>query len=198
MHHLAYILNELVYNRFMNLERIAKEVFSYIKVIFFTWLAVFTFVNFLFRPVVVEGLSMYPTLHNEDVGISNIVGLKLSGVERFDIVVIERYSNADLIVKRVIGLPNEKIEYIDDKLYINGKYIEEKFLINEYVDEYKANGNNFTGDFEVQLGEDEYYCLGDNRPRSSDSRVIGPVNLSQIISKSVYILYPFSNFLNGN
>jgi len=182
----------------MNLERIAKEVFSYIKVIFFTWLAVFTFVNFLFRPVVVEGLSMYPTLHNEDVGISNIVGLKLSGVERFDIVVIERYSNADLIVKRVIGLPNEKIEYIDDKLYINGKYIEEKFLINEYVDEYKANGNNFTGDFEVQLGEDEYYCLGDNRPRSSDSRVIGPVNLSQIISKSVYILYPFSNFLNGN
>jgi len=182
----------------MNGRKATREIFSYIRVIFFTWLAVFTFVNFLFRPVVVEGTSMYPTLHNDDIGLSNIVGFRLNGVERFDIVVIERNSNADLIVKRVIGLPYEKVEYIDDKLYIDGVYIEEEFLNTSYVKDYKASGKNFTGDFEIQLGEDEYYCLGDNRPRSSDSRVIGPVSISQILSKSVYILYPFANFLNGN
>ena len=181
----------------MNMKKIVKELLSYLKIIFFTWLSVFVFVNFLFRPVIVEGRSMYPTLHDSDMGFSNIIGLKLGGLKRFDIVVIRQSNNSDLIVKRIIGLPNETVEYKGDKLYINGVYIEEKFLATDYFAEYTADGKLFTADFKIVLKDDEYYCLGDNRPRSSDSRVIGPISSNQIISKSVIILYPFSNFLKG-
>ena len=182
----------------MRKNAIIKEIFSYIKIIFFTWLSVYITVHFLFRPVIVEGRSMFPTLHNNDVGVSNIIGFKLNGVKRFDIVVLDIAENSDLIVKRVIGLPGEEVEYRNDKLYINGEYLPENFLTTEYLSEYLVENPLFTPDFLVILAADEYYCLGDNRPRSMDSRFFGPIKYEQIVSKSVFILYPFTNFLKGN
>ncbi len=187
----------MYYNNFMDMKKIFKELFSYVKIIVITWVSIYIFTNFLFRPVIVEGRSMYPTLHDKDMGFSNIIGVKLDGIKRFDIVVIKPNASSDLIVKRVIGLPGETVEYRNDKLYIDGEYLAEFFLDNEYFFEYTADGKLFTIDFKYSLKEGEYYCLGDNRPRSSDSRVIGPIKISQIVSKSVIILYPFSDFLKG-
>ena len=145
---------------------------------------VYLLVNFIVMPCVVDGSSMYDTLKNNDFGYSFIISRKIS-INRFDIVVIRlgEEDSSRLLVKRVIGMPNETIEYKDNKLYINGEYMEENFL-----------NDVFTADFKETLGEDEYFCLGDNRPVSRDSRFYGAFSDSQIVATHLLVLYPFADF----
>lgn len=126
---------------------------------------------------------MYPTLHDGDRGFSFIITRNIN-IERFDICVVDGDDIDYLLVKRVIGLPGETIEYIDNKLYVNGEYIEEDFLSQEVN----------TYDFSITLGENEYYCLGDNRENSNDSRHYGAFKKEEIKSTKFFIYYPFSDF----
>ena len=135
--------------------------------------------NFIFTNVMVHGVSMYDTLHDKDIMVLNIIGPKLNGYKRFDIVVIKTKDTK--IIKRVIGLPGETVEYKDNKLYINGKKVKDN------------HGTYKTGDIEeIKLGKDEYYVLGDNRTDSADSRVIGPVKKSKIMGKASLTIFPFN------
>ena len=145
---------------------------------------VFILVNFVVRPVRIVGSSMYPTYTDGSIGISNVFAATIGDIDRFDVVILKIPETNRLLIKRVVGLPGETISYSHDKLYVNGKVVEEPFLQEQYTQAY----SQFTSDImEVKLGDDEYYCLGDNRPNSSDSRVYGPFKKSQIISKSAYI-----------
>jgi signal peptidase I len=84
------------------------------------------------------------------------------------------------------------VSCVDGDLYINGEIIEEPYLDTEYA---KNNAQPFTKDFgPVTLGEDEYFCMGDNRPHSTDSRYYGPFKRDKIISKGIMILYPLNQF----
>ncbi len=132
--------------------------------------------KFVIYPVEVEGSSMYPTLTNGDRGFAFIC-TKLIGINRFDVVVIKSDKSDNKLVKRVIGLPGEFVEYIDNELYINGKLTEEDFLEDGVV----------TNDFSYSLGEDEYLCLGDNREVSRDSRYYGAFNSDEIVTTHIYI-----------
>ncbi len=90
-------------------------------------------INFVFIPCVVNGSSMNPTYNEGEYGYSFIITKKL-GINRFDTAVIRASaSNEKLLVKRVIGMPNDTLEYKDNKLYINGVYYEEGE--DEYYDE---------------------------------------------------------------
>lgn len=144
--------------------------------------AVITFVllHFVLIPVEVDGSSMYPTLVDGDRGYSFIISKNL-GIKRFDICVVD-VDDEKLLVKRIIGLPGEHIEVKENILYINGEAVEQDFLEEEV----------FTSDFSYDLGEEEYFCLGDNRERSRDSRYYGPFSKSQIRSTKIFVVYPFS------
>lgn len=167
-----------------------NEVFSFIKDLIICMISVFLITNFIVRPVQVKGNSMYPTLHDESIGFSNTLGYHISEIDRFDIVIVYIEEKNEYIVKRVIGLPGETISYSNGNLYINGEYTEEPFLDESYVESY---GSGWMSDVaEITLGDDEYYCLGDNRPRSSDSRYYGPFKKDEIKSKGIFILWPFS------
>lgn len=146
-------------------------------------------------PVRVDGDSMYPTLHDLDTGLINATNVKEKDIKRFDIVVLHSEQLDKRIVKRVIGLPGDSIEYIDDKLYINGMYYEERFLDKEYVEEAKIlyNSNVFTKDFKAEVEEGKIFVLGDNRLRSKDSRVLGAFSYDVIVGKKGVILFPFTN-----
>ena len=147
-------------------------------------------INFVIRPIQVRGSSMYPTLQNGSLGVSNLLGYNLDGIKRFDIVIVYLEDKKEYLVKRVVGLPNETVAYIGGKLYINGEMMEEDFLDQNYRDSYEGS---FMEDVApVTLGSDEYFCLGDNRPHSTDSRYYGPFAGDKILSKGVFIFYPFS------
>jgi len=135
---------------------------------------------------------MYPELSDTSVGFSNVVGYNISGLKRFDIVIIYVAEKDEYLVKRVIGLPGETVSYKDGKLYINGEYVKEDFLDQTYVSSY--NGTFMADVSPITIGDDEYYCLGDNRPHSSDSRYYGPFKKENIKSKGIFIFWPFSNF----
>ena len=178
--------------RFNKIEQLKLDLFEYTKTLLISFIVVYFVLRYICIPVQVQGSSMYPTLEDQSVGISNKLGYKLRGLSRFDIAIIHVDDADKYLVKRVIGLPGETISYHDENLYVNGKVVEEEFLNEDYRKEY---GLNFTSDIqEITLGEDEYYCLGDNRPYSRDSRSYGPFHVEQISSKGVFILFPFRNF----
>lgn len=169
-----------------------KEVLLFFKDLAISFAVVLILVNFIIRPIQVKGSSMYPTLKDGEVGFSNLIGRKTTGIERFDIVIVYMEDKDEYLVKRCVGLPNETIAYKDGILYVDGKAVEEEFLDEEYKSSF---GEIFTDDVEeITLGDDEYFCVGDNRPRSTDSRYYGPFTEDMIISKGVFILFPFSNF----
>ena len=127
---------------------------------------------------------MVPTLRDGDIMILDKIGYKINGLDRFDIVVVDY--KGEKIIKRVIGLPGDHVEYKDNKLYINGKYLEEEYERKE------------TSDFILEfLGEntipkDKYLVLGDNRPISKDSRIIGLIDKSDIEGYTSLVLFPFN------
>lgn len=135
--------------------------------------------NFVCSFINVEGHSMDNTLHEKDKAISFYYDL--DNINRFDIVVIDR-DNEKRLIKRVIGLPGETIEYKENKLYINGSFVSEDFL----------EPNTVTDDLIITLKDNEYYCLGDNRSVSIDSRAHGPFIKNEIKSSHLFIIYPFN------
>ncbi len=152
-----------------------KELMPYIIIV----VVVLLVRSFIVTPGLVNGSSMEPTLYNNELVLINKIGLN-KGIDRYDIVVV-KYENST-IIKRVIGLPYETVEYIDDTLYIDGK------IVNTKVD------FEYTKDFKLTAGKNEYIVLGDNRNISKDSRIIGPVKERDIIGKVDLVLFPFSKF----
>lgn len=164
------------------MEKTIDFIFEFFKSLLISIVIVALIITFVAIPVRVNGSSMYPNLHEGDFGFSGKFN-RVLGYKRFDVVVLENEATAQKIVKRIIGLPGEKVEYKNSQLYINGEAIEEDFL-DEGV---------FTNNFVIELNEDEYFCLGDNREVSQDSRYYGPFSSKDIVAKSILILYPFSD-----
>lgn len=169
-----------------------REVLSFLRDLAVSMAVILVICNFVVRPVRVYGDSMYPTLLDGGIGFSNVLGMKTGKIERFDIAIIYVEEKNEYLVKRVIGLPGETVAYKNGQLYINGEAMDEPFLDQAYVE---SCGPYFMSDVaEITLEDDEYYCLGDNRPASSDSRYYGPFKADKIRSKGVLILWPFSDF----
>lgn len=172
------------------------DALSLIRDVCLCFIVAYCLANFVINPIRVDGSSMYPTIEHGDVGFSNIIGYKLFDVKRFDIVVVFEDSLNEYVIKRVIGLPGETIQYKDNQLLVNGQVIEEDFLDETYCSEMSLLMNdNFTENYgPVTLSDEEYFIVGDNRPKSSDSRSFGAITKDQIKSKDTFIIYPFAHF----
>lgn len=160
-------------------------------------IVVVLFFTFVVRNKTIVGSSMYPTLIEQEKVFINVAASYISGIERFDIVVAKSKLDDELWVKRVIGLPNEKVSYKKGILYINGIETKEDFLDKDYEKKIiKDEGLlYFTQDMEaITLGKDEYLLAGDNRNNSLDSRnaSIGPFPREAILSKGLLVYSPLS------
>ena len=146
---------------------------------------------FLFAPIIVDGPSMLPTLHDRDQMIVNKFSYYFKDPERFDIIVFHAPTQKDFI-KRVIGLPGEHVAVIDNVLYINGEPVEEEFLADH--PHYQSIPYDFTlkeqaGNYDV-IPEDHVLVLGDVRGNSTDSRMIGLIPTDEIVGKATLIYLP--------
>lgn len=160
------------------------SVYSTVLTICFT-VVVFLFCFLFFRPTVVSGSSMNPTLSSNDLLLLNGVSQKLN---YGDIAVIRR-ENDTLLIKRVIGLAGDTI-YIngdDGCVYRNGERLDEPYAL------FPTPAQQLLGEVSVPLGH--IFVLGDNRVNSHDSRYndIGMIPLDSVIGKAVYRLYPFKS-----
>ena len=161
------------------MNKIVKEFLSF---------SILTFIIIIFNLFVatlvrVSHLSMYPTLNENDILILNKLDRNF---KRFDIVVIN--SNDSKIIKRIIGLPGENIEYKDNKLYIDGK------IIDDVVD---IKTKEFSLDELYQIDKlpaNYYFVMGDNRIKSTDSRdySIGLIKKTDIVGIVNIRIYPFN------
>ena len=156
-----------------------KEILPYVIVI----IIILVIKAFFFSTIKVNGTSMLDTLKPNDVMILNKIGTKTSSIKRFDIVVVKTPN--DKLIKRVIGLPGETLEYKDNILYINGEVLEDKY------------NNGQTPDIEeIKLEDNEYIVLGDNRGISLDSSEFGPIVRNQIVGKTSFTIWPLNRFGN--
>lgn len=173
-------------------DSLLAEVLDIVRIVLICFVCVFVSTRFLFKPVRVDGSSMYPTLEDGEFGFSNVFSVLMNDFDRFDVVVVSgEATEGSNWVKRIIAMPNETIEYREDKLYINGKYVEEPFLDEEYIHSQTLGQQYFTNDFgPVKLGKDEYFLMGDNRMISHDSRAVGTFKENEMVSKSVGVVYP--------
>lgn len=155
--------------------KILKSLLPYIIIL----IVVVLIRTFIITPAVVNGDSMKDTLLDNEVVLVNKLYVKTNDIKRFDIVVINE--GGEHIVKRIIGLPGEKVEYKNNVLYIDDKEIKSELSFDN------------TEDFVYEQVEDnKYFVLGDNREVSKDSRIIGTIDKDDIIGKVNLILFPFS------
>lgn len=175
-----------------------SELFDWIKAFAIALVAVLIIKTFLFSPIIVDGRSMLPTLHDRDHMIVNKLTYRFKQPERFDIVIFHAPEERDY-VKRVIGLPGEYVEVKNDTLFINDEEVDEAFL-----DEHKSllsETEVLTDDFILEeispygyekVPEGYVLVLGDNRGDSTDSRSssLGLVSIDEIIGKASLIYWP--------
>lgn len=178
----------------INKDAFLDELLYIFRTVVITSVMTFMIFNFLFTPITIDGPSMTPTLENQQWGLSSLITNYIGKYKRFDVVVVY-YKEKDMrLVKRIVGLPGDVVEYQDDKLYINGKHVKENFFDEEYVRRQTYEGKTIFTDNcgPYILGEDEYFVIGDNRPHSTDSRTLRPFKKEEILSKSVLVLWPLN------
>ena len=138
---------------------------------------------FVYQPVKVEGGSMEPGLEDQERIFINKLAYRLENIERGDVIVF-RYprDTRKNFIKRVIGLPGDRVRVTDGHVYLNGRLVPEPYVPEEYLDSRSYP--------EVRVPSDCYYVLGDHRSMSDDSRDFGPVPRSLIYGKAVFGYWP--------
>lgn len=157
---------------------------EWILPVFVALAIVFLLRQFVFFNVYVPSGSMIPTINiNDKIVVTRI--LNLSSLKRGDIIVFYSDELGETLIKRLIGLPGDKIDIKNGEVFINGNKLEE---------DYVKNKDNYNGTFEVPQGK--YFFLGDNRPISDDARLWKNhyIDGSKIEGKAQFIFYPFKDF----
>lgn len=172
-----------------------KAFLGYVKVSLITvaaMLAVYFICSLMVQRTVVSGDSMYPTLMDDEGILVNKLAYINEDIDRFDVVIFTHYNNKlekeVYYVKRVIGLPGESILIDNGAIYINGE------LLEEYYGYYDTDLPSYSGIAEetINIGEDEYFVLGDNRNNSEDSRSFGCVSEEVVTGKVAFRIFPLS------
>lgn len=155
--------------------------------------AVWLVITFVGQRTEVEGASMENTLHNGDNLIVDKLSYRFHDPERFDIIVFPfQLQDNTYYIKRIIGLPGETVQIMDDgSIYINGEKLEENYGMEVIKPETIGRAAE-----PIELGDDEYFVMGDNRNNSSDSRtdMVGNIKRENIIGKAWLRIWPVSDF----
>ncbi len=164
--------------------RALKEIFT---LVILAVLIVVPIRVFVAQPFVVEGLSMFPTFNDKDYLIVDELSYRFENPARGDVIIFRYPGNPSIFyIKRVIGLPGESVA-IDHGIVTITKTDGTKETLSEpYV---VAEDATYT--LKAALGADQYFVMGDNRPKSSDSRVWGPLPKNDIIGRAFFRVYPF-------
>ncbi len=182
-----------------------REFFSTVGILFTALLVALFIIGFVFRSYQVDGPSMQNTLQNGDKLIIWKVPRSIARISghayipaRGDIIVftesgLSEFNQQDSkqLIKRVIGLPGERVAVSDGKYTV----FNSSHLNGFNPDTTLSYGKNFpatSGNVNITLGPDQLFVSGDNRPNSLDSRAFGPINANQVVGKLVLRVFPIN------
>ncbi|MEY8426143.1 signal peptidase I [Lachnospiraceae bacterium 46-15] len=171
-------------------KNMVKEVLSMALYIAVVLCITFLVVRYVGQRTQVDGHSMENTLFDGDNLIVDKISYRFTDPKRFDIIVFPyHYKEDTYYIKRIIGLPGETVQIRDGEIYIDGTLLEEDYGKETMLTSGRAADK-------IQLGEDEYFVLGDNRNHSEDSRFddVGNIERSEIIGRAFIRIWPFERF----
>jgi signal peptidase I len=164
-----------------------------IRVIVIAVVLMFAIRIFVAEPFVVSGSSMVPNFHNREYLVVDKISYRFHEPQRGDVIIF-RYpkDTSQYFIKRIIGLPGEKVQIVNGRAKVFNDQHPEGSLIDEpYL---PSNEITFGKEDIVSLGSDEYYVMGDNRLASSDSRVWGILPKHDIIGHAWLRAFPLNEF----
>ena len=160
-------------------QKAIKELKSWAIALVEAVVVVFIIKSFFFTLIQVKGPSMQTTLFTGD---------RMFVSALYDVVICHFPGESDYFVKRVIGLPGETIESRGGVTYINGEAIDEGFLNPDNIRRYAMV------DFgPVEIPEDSYFVMGDNRDNSNDSRAVGCITKKEMVGQAQFVWWPLSD-----
>lgn len=158
-----------------------REIISWVALFVTAIVAAGLLLHYIAAPIRVDGTSMIHTLDNNEFILVSKVAYLARDPQRLDIVIC-RYPGRDgTYVKRIVGIPGDTVQIQNHTVYINGQPLDEPYI------DYPAD---YTYPL-IQLGQDQYFVLGDNRIHSTDSHVIGPITRDAIEGYVHMVVYPF-------
>ena len=169
---------------------VMRELLSMLIYVGIVLAVTFLIITFVGQRTHVSGESMENTLEDGDQLIVDKLTYRFHDPERFDIIVFPfRYKENTYYIKRIIGLPGEKVQIVDGDIYINGEVLEESYGREMIRDPGLAAEP-------IALGDDEYFVLGDNRNYSSDSRdpSVALIHRKEIIGRAWLRIWPLDSF----
>jgi len=173
-------------------KRRRKALIDWVVVIGVALFVAFLVRTFVLAHFVVDGVSMTSTLQDEDRVFVNKLSYRLHDPNRGDVVVLHQLngtSERDLI-KRVIGLPGESLQYQDCQVLIDGRVLDEPYLDPEAL----MPGSCGRDVGLVDIPDDHVFVMGDNRGGSMDSRDLGPINDDELVGRAFVVFWPSSNW----
>lgn len=147
---------------------------TFIRIVILVAVSVVVF-KYVLLPIRVEGPSMLPTYRNGSVNFVNRLAYLYSEPKRGDVIAVRFTGPNMMLMKRVIGLPGETIEYVDGRVVVNGHFLAEPYLKNRC--DWNVRPEHF------QLGDDEYYVVGDNRSMPYELHEKGAARRERIMGR---------------
>ena len=161
-------------------------IWEILKIVIIALVIVIPIRYFLFQPFIVKGQSMEPNFENSNYLIVDELSYRFRDPQRGEVVVFRYPRNiSQRFIKRIIGLPGEKIEIEAGVVMVNGKILDES--------KYLLLGVQTSGDIQISLDENEYFVLGDNRISSFDSRQWGTLPRKNIIGRVYFRAWPITD-----
>ncbi|MCT4606200.1 MAG: signal peptidase I [Marinisporobacter sp.] len=176
-----------------------KEILEWIKTIAVSVVIALVVTTFV-TPLMVDGLSMYPTLNDHDylilknthdikrgdiISFESTLEFSQEELESFNFIKKLKLGKNKNLIKRVIAIPGDELLIIDGNVYVNGEKLEENYI----------NGDTTLGDLHIkEIPKDKIFVMGDNRDHSVDSRYLGLIDISKVQGKVLVRLLPLSSF----
>ena len=160
-------------------------------------LAVFVLLYlFVAQPNEVKGSSMLPNFVDKEFLLTEKISYYLGDPQRGDVVIFKAPSTEPCAaeeceyIKRIIGLPGDRVMVKDGKVYLNGELLDQTFLASDVI---TMEGQYAQEGIELIVPSDEYLCFGDNRQHSRDGREFGPIKKELIVGKAFFKYWPVSS-----